>query len=190
MIKVNLIQDQAGKKKPTVTSRTLPTFSRTGFLMVAAAVVLAGGLGSWWYAVTQDVRHLSAERERLRAENLRIQALKRQIAEFEKLKKLQESRIQVIEKLKDAQTGPVQLLNNVIQCIPRDSGIWLSTLEQKGDRVSIIGHTRQAEFIPDFMTNLSGTRFFKSVDLDLIQDDTSGSRFSLLCMTSRSTVRE
>ena len=190
MIKVNLIQDQTGKKKPTATSRTLPTFSRIGFLMIAAVVVLAGGLGAWWYAVTQDVRHLTAERDRLRVENTRIQVLKKQIADFEKLKKLQESRILVIEKLKEAQTGPVLLLNMVVQSIPRDSGIWLSTLEQKGDRVGIVGHTRQPEFIPDFMTNLSGTRYFKSVDLELIQDDASGSRFSLLCMTSRTTARD
>jgi Tfp pilus assembly protein PilN len=189
MIKVNLIRDQTGKK-PTRTSRTLPTFSRIGFLMIAALVLLAGGLGAWWYTVTQDVRHLTAERDRLRVENKRIQGLKRQIVEFEKLKKLQESRIQVIEKLKEAQTGPVLLLNHVIQSIPRDSGIWLSTLEQKGDSISIVGHTRQAGFIPDFMTNLSGTGYFKSVDLELIQDDTSGSRFSLLCLTARKASRD
>jgi Tfp pilus assembly protein PilN len=189
MIKVNLIRDQTGKK-PTRAARTLPTFSRIGFLMIATAVVVAGSLGAWWYAVTQDVHHLTAERERLRVENNRIQALKRQIAEFEKLKKLQESRIQVIEKLKEAQTGPVLLLNHVIQSIPRDSGIWLSTLEEKGDNISIVGHTRQAEFIPDFMTNLSGTRFFRSVDLELIQDDAAGSRFSLLCTSARKAPRE
>ncbi len=189
MIKVNLLRDQSGKKAARKKG-AFPTFSRLGFLMAATLIVIAAGLGAWWYSIYRETAQLTETRDRLRIENARLQGLKRQIVEFEKLKKLQESRIQVIEKLKDAQTGPVLLLNHVIQSIPRDSGIWLTTLDQKGDRISIIGYTKRAEYIPDFMTNLSATRFFKSVDLDIILDERDGSKFSLVCTTSRKPPRE
>ncbi len=184
MIKVNLIRDQSAKK-PSRKKAVIQTFVRVGFLMVMGLVVLAAGLGVYWYSLTQDIAQLTETRERLRLEFARLQALKRQIVEFERLKKLQESKIQVIEDLKAAQTGPVLLLNNVIQSIPRDSGIWLTALDQKGDKIVIVGYTKRAEYLPDFMTNLSATRFFKSVDLEIVQDDRDASRFSLICMAAR-----
>lgn len=184
MIRVNLLRDQSAKK-PVHKKGVFPTFSRTGFLMIASLVVILAGMGFWWYSVAREITQLTETRERLRIEFARLQELKKQIADFEKLKKLQESRIQVIEQLKDAQTGPVMLLNHVIQSIPTGSGIWLTALDQKGERIIIVGYTRRAEYIPDFMTNLSATRFFKSVDLEIIQDDRDASKFSLICVAAR-----
>ncbi len=43
----------------------------------------------------------------------RLQALRKEINEYEKAKRLRESRIEVIETLKEFQTGPVRLLNHV-----------------------------------------------------------------------------
>ncbi len=184
MIKVNLLRDQSAKKLPHKKG-AFPKFSRVAFLMTATLIVILAGMGAWWYSVAREITQLQVTRDRLRIEFARLQVLKQQIAEFEKLKKLQESRIQVIEQLKDAQTGPVLLLNHVIQCIPMGSGIWLTALDQKGDRIIIVGYTRRAEYLPDFMTNLSATRFFKSVDLETIQDDKDASKFSLICVAAR-----
>jgi len=189
MIKVNLLRDQS-TKKPSRKKGAFPTFSRIGFIIAAAFAVILVGLGWWWYSVAREITQLTEAHDRLRIENAKLQGLKKQIVEFERLKKLQESRIQVIEKLKEAQTGPVLLLNHVIRSIPRESGIWLTTLDQKGDRINIIGYTKRAEFIPDFMTNLSATKFFQSVDLDIILDEKEGSKFSLVCMTALKSARE
>jgi len=188
MIKVNLLRDQSAKKVSRKKG-VFPTFSRIGFLMIVGLVLIVGGLGAWWYSLTREITQLTETRERLRIEFARLQDLKKQIIVYENLKKLQESRIQVIEDLKEAQTGPVLLLNKVIQSIPRDSGIWLTALDQKGDRVIIVGYTRRAEYLPDFMTNLSATRFFKTVELEIIQDDRDASKFSLICVAARKQPR-
>ncbi len=183
MIKVNLLRDQSAKKL-TRRKGAFSTFTRLGFMMAAGLIILLAGMGSWWYYLDKEISQLTENRQRLRIEFARLQSLKKQIVEFENLKKLQESRIQVIEQLKNAQTGPVLLLNHVIQSIPRDSGIWLTSLDQKGDRIVIVGYTKRAEYVPDFMTNLSATRFFKSVDLEIIVDEKDASRFSLVCMAA------
>jgi Tfp pilus assembly protein PilN len=62
----------------------------------------------------------------------------------------------------------------------------LTLLDQKADRVQIKGCASRWESIPDFMSNLSQSGYFRSVDLELIEVDQTGARFSLVCIpTSR-----
>ncbi len=191
MIKVNLLREQAARirKKAIV-----PSVSHVGLLLLAGFLVLAAGLGLWWYSTTREIARLTETREKLRAEDKRLQGLKKEITEFEKARQLLQSRIQVMEKLKEAQTGPVQLMNHVIRSIPRESSLWLTLLDQKGDRIQIVGYTLRSDSIPDFMINLASGGLFKSVDLELIQVEKEkgkeAARFSLVCTGARKTQTE
>lgn len=167
-----------------------PTVSRMGLVSVAVFIVLVGAMGGWWYYLNLQITTLTQQRDKLRIEDARLQSLKMQINEFDRLKRLRQGRIEVIEKLKEYQTGPVQLLNHVIQSVPRDGTLWLSILDQKGDRIQIKGSTVRNEAIPDFMTNLTATGFFKSVDLETIESDKDASKFSLICMTTKKLPSE
>ena len=96
----------------------------------------------------------------------------------------------MIEKLKAGQTGPVLLLNSIIQSIPRDGLLWLTSLTQQGDRVKIVASTQQTEVIPDFITNLMTCGLFRSVDLEMIESQKESSKFSLVCMTGTKSEAE
>jgi Tfp pilus assembly protein PilN len=187
MIKVNLLRDQTARVRRTTIK---PQVSRMGLLLVSVFTLLLAGLGTWWYYLENQVRILQERRDILRAENDRLQQLRKQISEFEKLKRLRQSRIEVIEKLRESQTGPVLLLNHVIQSIPRDSALWLTLLDQKADRIQIKGYALRGESIPDFMTNLSLSGYFKTVDLESIEDEKDTARFSLICSTLRRVPME
>src|SRR5512140_822840 len=129
MIKVNLLRDQTVRvRKITVK----PSISSVGLTLAVVAALAAAAMGGWWYTIHHQISTLTGERDRLRIENARLQALRKEINEYEKAKRLRESRIEVIEKLKEFQTGPVRMLNNVLQSIPRDSAVWLTLLDQKG----------------------------------------------------------
>ncbi len=189
MIKVNLLRDQTVRtRKTTVT----PSVSRMGLVLLAIFLVLVGGLGGCWYSVSREIASLTLARTRLRAENTRLQNLKKEIEKYQQLKQLQQSRIEVIEKLKEFQTGPVNLLNHVIQSMPRDSSLWLTVLDQKGERISIKGFAFRNEAIADFMSSLAATGFFRSVDLELLESDKDkdASKFSLICMGPRKLPAE
>jgi Tfp pilus assembly protein PilN len=179
MIKVNLLREQSAHDRPKEI-----TYSNAGTALAFLAIfaVVAGAVGGWWYYVAKDIKALTASRDKLRIEDTRLQGLKKQISEFENLKSQGQSRIDVIEKLKEYQTGPVLLLNHVIQSIPPNSSIWLTLLDQKGDKVHITGYTLRNESIPDFMSNLAATNFFKSVDLELLEDTKDAAKFSLVCV--------
>jgi len=186
MIKVNLIVDHTARGRRVSVK---PTVSRMGLVYTAALLVTAAGLGAYWYVLNRQVNTLTATRDQLRAEDQRLKGLKAKLEQYEKMRQVRQSRIDVIEKLKESQTGPVLLLNHVIQSIPRDGQMWLSTLSQKGERVTISGFALHSDVIPDFMSNLATTNVFKSVELELIQEDKDAARFSLVCMTTQKSPR-
>jgi Tfp pilus assembly protein PilN len=187
MIKVNLIVDHSSRTRKIVVA---PTVSRMGLVYAAVLMVVAAGVGAYWYSLDREIRELSQTRDQRRMENARLQDLKKKITELEKLKQLHQSRIEVIEKLKDSQSGPVLLLNDVIRSIPREAQMWLTSLDQKGDHVQIAGFAQRGDIIPDFMSNLSRTGLFKSVELLLIQEDKDAAKFSLVCITGRKAQSE
>jgi Tfp pilus assembly protein PilN len=187
MIKVNLLRDQTARIRRTFTG---PTISRTGLILFSIFLLTSAGMGSWCYYVKQQVRTGIEKRTRLRMEEARLQTLKKEIEKFEKLKQMRQSRIDVIEKLKENQTGPVLLLNTVIQSIPQDGIMWLTSLTQKDDKIKLVGYTQNTEVIPDFMSNLAASGYFKAVDLEQIESQKEASKFSLLCTSQKKPEAE
>jgi Tfp pilus assembly protein PilN len=182
MIRVNLLREQTARVRKTVVR---PEVSRTGVMLLAVLLVLAAVLGGWWWTVTRQVARLRAQRDDLKAQSAALEGLKKQIAAFEKKKALQQGRIEVIEKLKEQQTGPVMLLNHVIQSMPGEDGVWLTQLDQKGDRVQIRGYVVRGEAIPGFLSNLARSGVFRTVDLEAMEDEKVASRFSFICTLAR-----
>jgi Tfp pilus assembly protein PilN len=180
MIKVNLLKDQTAQVRKTFAK---PTVSRTGLIYLAIFVLVAGAMGTWYFYIQHQVQTGIERRQALKTEEARLQTLKKEIENYDKLKQLRQSRIDVIEKLKENQTGPVRLLNAVNQSIPQDRVLWLTAVTQKADRISIVGFTQQPEVIPDLMNNLTASGIFESVDLEFLESQKDASKFSLICMS-------
>jgi Tfp pilus assembly protein PilN len=187
MIKVNLFRDKTQKVRKTAVK---PAAARTGALLIVLLVLPVAAVGTWWFQLKGEVRSLTASRSRLRAENARLQEVKKEIQRYESLKVQYQSRIDVIERLKESQSGPVLLMNNVIQSIPRSSALWLTSMDQKGDRIQITGFTKHSEVIPDLLTNLSASGYFENVDLELLEDPKDTAKFQLVCTAKHSSPAE
>jgi len=187
MIKVNLLKDQTAPKHVTFAK---PTVSRTGLILLAVFLLAAGGMGTWYFYVKQQITTSREQKKVLSAEDARLKELKKQIDRFEKLKKQRLNRIQVIERLQENQKGPVLLLNHIIRSMPQDGFMWLTNLTQKDDRVKIVGYTERTETIPDFMSNLAASGIFQTVDLELIESKADASKFALLCTSIKSHEAE
>jgi Tfp pilus assembly protein PilN len=187
MIKVNLLRDQTARVRRNFVK---PTVSRTGLIFAAIFIVVVGGIGAWWLYLDRQIQSYTQERNILRIRETQLQALKKEIDKFKRMEQLTQSRIDVIEKLKDAQTGPVTLLNQVLQSIPQSGVMWLSNITQKDDQVKIVGFAQQTEAIPDFMSNLASNGFFQTVDLESIESQKEASKFSLLCLSAKKKQAE
>ena len=187
MIKINLLRNHFVRTRSQFVN---PAVTRTGFIFLAIAALTAGFMGNRTFHMHGQVQAGREKRARLRIEVSRLQELRTEISEHARLKQLRQSRIDVIEKLKSDQKGPVLLLNNVIQSIPRDGLLWLTSLTQSAQSIKIVGFTQDQETIPDFMTNLMTCGMFQSVDLENIESDKDASKFSLICITGNKTVAE
>ena len=187
MIKVNLLRDPTARSHKTFVK---PKMSRTGPVLVAFVVLVAVLMGGWYLFINNQKTKLTAMKHDLIIQETRLKDLKKQLGEYEKIKLEKQKRIEVIEKLKDQQTGPVLLLNHVLESMPRNRLLWLTTLNQKDNRVQIVGYAQTIEAIPDFMTNLAKSGIFQSVDLELIESQKDASKFSLLCMSAQYHTEE
>ena len=187
MIKVNLLRDQTVKaRRPAMA----PEVSRTGLMITAGFLLLAGGLGGTWYYLDRDITNLVARGQELDRQSKELDDLRKQVDDYAKKKKLRQSRIEIIEKLKELQTGPVLLLNNVIHAVPREGSIWLTLLDQKGDTVRVGGFAARPEALPGFISTLARSGFFKSVDLEDVTEEKDAASFRLVCLLARKKATE
>src|SRR6476620_7294819 len=89
-------------------------------------------------------------------------------------------RINVIESLKKNQSGPVQVLDLLSDCIQRSEGVWLKDLAQKGNLITVNGTAMGSpDAVADFITNLTRVGNFKNVNLVNLQELDSKYSFSI-----------
>ena len=182
MIKVNLLRDQTLKVKKTTVK---PEVSKTGLLLAVMFVLLVGGLGGWWWLLDRQITKLNADKERLTEQKKGLEDVQRQIDAYQKKKNERQARIDIIEKLKEGQTGPLLLLNHLNQSVPTEGNVWLTTLDQKGDQIKIKGYAAKVEYIPDFIASLQRSGSFKTVDLERYDDEKISTSFSVICTSAR-----
>jgi Tfp pilus assembly protein PilN len=178
MIKVNLLRDQTAGVHKTFAS---PAMSPMGLIYGAILLLATGAMGTWSFYIHRQVTAAVEKRTNLRTREARLHGVQKEIEKYQKMSHLLQSRIDVIEELKESQTGPVLLLNTVIQSIPPNANLWLTSLTQNSNNIKISGFAQQTEVIPDLMNNLLGSGIFDAVDLEEIESREGASKFSLLC---------
>jgi len=112
----------------------------------------------------------------------RLQKVKLVADNFEKQKKTLDERIQIIEKLRSNQIGPVQLLNVLIACLPEQPTIWFEVLTQKEKTIRLEGYATEQGAIPEFIKSLEATGYFRSVNFDGYTEEAQAVKFSMNCI--------
>lgn len=173
MIRVNLLQSVTERHNGTVatverkvgspTSRLLLMGLAVGFLL--AAVIGIDVISTQMGKV--DAEHRLEEQKRIASE---LEAVMKEQKELEAKIQSIDSRIDAIKKLRSSQAGPSAVLEALRERITMTPGIYLDSVEQKGDQLEIKG-TSNEESAP--------TQFGKSLEF-------SGGLFSNLSIeTSR-----
>jgi Tfp pilus assembly protein PilN len=187
MIKVNLLKDQTVRVRRSFAK---PKVSQIGLVYFVIFLVVAGALAAGYLYINQQISIQTERRNHLRMDEARLQKLKLEVDKYEKLNQKRRNRIDLIEKLKENQNGPVLLLNTIIQGIPRDGDFWLTNLEQKTGTIQITGLTRSPSAIPNLLKNLTASRIFSSVDLEVIERQEDISKFSIICTNIKKPMAE
>lgn len=143
MILINLLPHREEKRK----QRKQAFFAALGVSAVVGAVVVGG-----WYSVLQQMQAAQAARnEMLRAENRQLDIQIKDIAtlrtEIEALK----ARQKAVEDLQTDRNVPVYLLDELAKQAPE--GIFLSSIRQSGNVVTITGIAQTNERVSEFLRN-------------------------------------
>jgi Tfp pilus assembly protein PilN len=97
-----------------------------------------------------------------------------------------ERRVRVIDELKSAQSGPVDLLNLVADTINSTDAVWLDTMTNDGKTLNFTGMALSPNSVADLMANLRKTGAFRTVEIKETSQDSGvkevqAFKFELIC---------
>lgn len=182
MIRINLLPHREAKRK----ARRQQFYVLLGLVSVLAAVI-------WFLGFSVINRQIVAQSEK-------NEFLKREIAslnkEIDEIKKIQEqtnallARKRVIEALQANRTEIVHLFNELAKQVPE--GIYLRTLVQTGQRITIAGYAQSNARITTLMNNLDESPLLERSTLIETKAETVGNRrlnsFSITTMITRQSA--
>ena len=187
MIRINLLGIPKAKrgKRPSAPAVGGEGPSTT-MLILVFVLLLGAGLWGWYTLVDRQREQAHKDLEREQAENRRLADVK---AKYEAAKRKAdqfEQRYRVIDQLKQAQTGPVSLLNMVADTVNKTDAVWLDAMTDDGKSIDFTGMALSPNAVANLMANLEKTGRFKSVEIkETSQDSTvkelQAFKFELIC---------
>jgi type IV pilus assembly protein PilN len=118
-------------------------------LFIGGALALCGGAWLW---KSNAIKELDTQIEASKKRQLELQAIKAQVDEYEKQKRILDAKLNLILKLQAAQSGPVHMLDEISKALP--DYVWLTTLDQNGNNLRFKGQSSGLPSVADFISNL------------------------------------
>jgi type IV pilus assembly protein PilN len=170
MIRINLL----GRARPKATRQAVPLEATLQLVFLAAALVVSlGVLYYHWNSMNQEIVEVQTHIQKQSGEKARLEHLKTQVDEFERQKAVLTQRINVIEELQRDRTGGQELLDALANTVTRTDTLWLTSLDRKGDALTIQGSAGSINAVANFITQLKHSGYFDEVE---IKDSTQDSK--------------
>jgi type IV pilus assembly protein PilN len=156
MIRINLIaaERKAAKRLGILQAGQKITIGCSAVLVVAALFV-----GWRYWALQQESKRLDTSIADARQETARLRTIIQQVQGFEQQKIQLQQRAALIEQLRQSQSGPVHMLDQISRALP--PALWLTELKQTEGGVVIDGRCTALTGLSDFVANLEASGYFK-----------------------------
>ncbi len=168
MIRINLL----GLPKPKKGKRggiSGPAITMEGpSIMVVAAVALliAAGVSYWMYnSANRTHEELATKMRQADTRLTTLKGVKAKWEEKDKQAKALQKRFDVIDQLRAAQKGPVDLLTTLADTVSNSDAVWLDSMVEDGNNVNLNGVALSNVALANYMTNLKKSGYFKNVEL-------------------------
>ena len=191
MIRINLLGVPKAKrgKRPAAPSGGGGEGPSAAMIVIVFIALLGGGLWGWYVYVNNQRTALQQQLEKAQKRNAELAEVKNKY-EAEKRKAEQfEARVRVIDQLKQAQTGPVDLLSTVADTVAHTEAVWLDAMTDDGRNIDFVGMALSPDAVANLMANLEKTKKFKSVEIKETSQDSNfkelqAFKFELICEKS------
>jgi len=168
MIRINLL----GRARPKAARQAVPLEATLQIVFFALSLVVAGGILYYdWHSMTQQAAEVRANIQRQTGEKARLEQLKTQVEQFEKQRMVLQERINIIEELQRNRTGGQELLNALANTVTRTDTLWLTSLQRRGNVLTLQGSAGSINAVANFITQLRRSGYFDQVEIRESQQD-------------------
>jgi Tfp pilus assembly protein PilN len=197
MIRINLLGAQSKGKNKRSGAASAAAVMEVGDVgspkMKVLVVLLLAGLvnAGYWYQLDKQHRDIAAKMEVALRKNAELADVKARYMERQREADNYKRRVDVIDQLRAAQAGPVNLLNTVGQTVNNTEAVWLNSMKDQGGSVDIDGMALSTDAVASLISNLQKTGYFTNIEIkETYQDDTfkemQAFNFTLTCEKAKS----
>lgn len=169
MIKINLVREGravrgAGAAPVAMSAAAGPGASNINNIIILGLLVLGAlaALGYWFLTKrTLDERETTVEQRTLEAKKL--EAIIKEVEDYQKRKDSLQQRIDLINQLKQNQKGPVRIMDQISRDLP--DLVWLDRMDITGGRISLSGRGLNPNAIALFVENVKKDPYFEEPQL-------------------------
>lgn len=157
MIKINLLDsvtERQGGAVVAVERRIASPISRLLVMSLAVFFLLAAVVG--WDIISSQMAKSEAERqlEEQKQVAAELAAVTKEMKDLEAKIQNIDARIEMIKKLRSSQAGPSAVLESMRERIAMVPGLYLESIEQKGDQLTITGNSPDEAAVTQFGRSL------------------------------------
>ena len=195
MIRINLLGSPKpkGKKNVAVSMPSMDLGNLGGPLVqVAAVLLIAGALnGGYWYTLDREKKAIEVQSRLAEQKNRELADIKVRYMERQRQAEVYKRRVDVIDQLRNNQTGPVALLSMIADTVNGTEAVWLNSMQDQGANVAIDGTALSSDAVANLISNLQKTGFFRNIEIrESYQDegvkDMQAFQFTLTCEKAKS----
>lgn len=198
MIKINLLETNKGKGKRGSGGGgpSMPTMEMGDMgspkLKILVVVILAGLLNmGYWYRLDHQGKAIAVKMDAAVKKNRELADVKAKFLERQNQANNYKRRVDVIDGLRQNQTGPVNLLAMMGETVNNTEAVWLTKMDDTGAQISLEGTALSADAVANLIANLQKTGYFKTVEIkETFQDesvkDMQAFQFTLTCEKGKS----
>jgi Tfp pilus assembly protein PilN len=158
-----------------------------------AAVLVVFGLfnAGYWYRLDSEKKSIAVKMRVAEQKNRELADIKARYLERQRQADAYKRRVDVIDNLRNNQTGPVNLLAMIGETVNGTEAVWLNSLQDQGANVAIDGTALSNDAVANLISNLQKTGAFRTIEIkESIQDeqikDMQAFQFTLTCEKAKS----
>src|SRR5829696_8142052 len=124
MIRINLLAVERQRTKKTRVAIPAAQRATIGASLILLATVL--GIGWWFWSLRQQSLQLDDDIVKAETQAQQLRSVLAQVQKFEARKAQLQQRVSLIEQLRNGQSGPVHIVDEISKAVP--DRLWLTEL--------------------------------------------------------------
>ena len=195
MIRINLLgTPKAENKRSAAAASAMMDVGDVGSpkakILVMLAIFALGNF-SYWYRLDKQAQDIVGKMKVAEQKNRELADVKARYLERQRQAESYKRRVDVIDQLRAAQGGPVDLLNTIGKTVNDTEAVWLQSMKDQGANIDIEGTALSTDAVATLITNLQKTKYFRNIEIkETFQDegikDMQAFQFTLTCEKAKS----